>query len=63
MKISIVLPAFNEEKLIARSLQAVREASAAFVARGWEWEVVVCDNNSTDRTGEIAAAAGARVVF
>lgn len=63
MKVSIVIPAFNEEKLIARSLQAVREASDAFVARGWEWEVVVCDNNSTDRTREIAAGACARVVF
>ena len=31
--------------------------------RGWEAEVVVCDNNSTDRTAEIARAAGARVVF
>ena len=27
------------------------------------WELIVCDNNSTDRTAEIARAAGARVVF
>ena len=27
------------------------------------WELVVCDNNSTDRTAEIARAAGATVVF
>ena len=25
--------------------------------------MLVCDNNSTDHTGEIAEAAGARVVF
>ena len=31
--------------------------------RGWEVELVVCDNNSTDRTAEIARAAGATVVF
>ncbi len=27
------------------------------------WELIVCDNNSSDRTAEIARAAGARVVF
>ena len=27
------------------------------------WELIVCDNNSTDRTAEIARTAGARVVF
>jgi len=32
-----------------------------FDAEGWE--LVVCDNNSTDRTAEIARAAGAKVVF
>lgn len=63
MKISIVVPAFNEEKVLARSLAAITEASGAFRGRGWETEIVVCDNNSTDRTPEIARAAGARVVF
>lgn len=63
MRISIVIPAFNEESLLGRTLQAVQQASAAFVTRGWEWEVIVCDNNSTDATPRIAAAAGARVVF
>ena len=41
----------------------VQAAAETFVRRGWETEVVVCDNNSTDRTAEIARAAGARVVF
>ena len=27
------------------------------------WELIVCDNNSSDRTAEIARAAGAKVVF
>lgn len=62
MRISIVLPAFNEEKLIVATLQAVHAARAAFTALGWDSEVVVCDNNSTDRTGELARAAGAKVV-
>ncbi len=63
MRISIVLPAFNEEKLIGATLQAVHSAREAFTAVGWESEVIVCDNNSTDRTGELARAAGAKVVF
>ncbi|HEY2329393.1 MAG TPA: glycosyltransferase [Verrucomicrobiae bacterium] len=63
MKISVIVPAFNEEKLLAASLTEIKSAAAAFAARGWEFELVVCDNNSTDRTAEIARAAGAKVVF
>ncbi|HLS87685.1 MAG TPA: glycosyltransferase [Burkholderiales bacterium] len=63
MKLSVVVPAYNEERLLGASLAAIREGLAAFEAAGWEAELVVCDNNSTDRTAEIARAAGARVVF
>ncbi len=63
VRISIVLPAFNEEKLIVATLQAVHSAREAFTSLGWTSEVIVCDNNSTDRTGELARAAGAQVVF
>ena len=62
--ISIIIPAFNEEKLLAASLLAVTTAAEhAFTGAGLAWELVVCDNNSTDRTSEIATAGGARVVF
>lgn len=63
MKISIVIPAFNEEKLLPATLRSVRAASEAFIARGWEVETVVCDNNSSDRTAESARTEGALVVF
>ena len=63
MKISIIVPAFNEEKLIERSLAKIKAATAAFTALGWESEIIVCDNNSTDRTAEMAQTAGAAVVF
>jgi glycosyltransferase involved in cell wall biosynthesis len=62
VKISIVVPAFNEEKLLGESLARMKSAAGVFGRRGWEVELVVCDNNSTDRTAEIARAAGARVV-
>lgn len=63
MKISIIVPAYNEEKLIERSLQSIRSAATAFSQVGWEHEIIVCDNNSSDRTGELAKAQGAHVVF
>jgi glycosyltransferase involved in cell wall biosynthesis len=52
-KISVVIPCHNEEDGIA----AVLDQMPAIVD-----EVVVVDNNSTDRTAEVAAARGARVV-
>lgn len=58
--ISVLIPAYNEEELIGRVLDRVH---ASFAEVGWtSYEIVVCDNNSTDRTGEIAAAKGAVVV-
>ena len=63
MKISVIVPAFNEEKLIAKSAGCIRTAFGAFDRLGWERELIVCDNNSTDRTAELARAAGATVVF
>ncbi len=63
MKISIVVPAFNEERLLGASLAHIKSAADSFKKIGWETELIVCDNNSTDRTAEIARAAGAAVVF
>jgi glycosyltransferase involved in cell wall biosynthesis len=63
LKVSIVVPAFNEERLLPAALRSISDAAATFTAAGWDYELIVCDNNSTDRTAEIAAAAGARVVF
>lgn len=63
MKISIIIPAFNEEKLLPVTLQSIRAASESFHKLGWATECIVCDNNSTDRTAELARAAGAQVVF
>lgn len=63
MIISVVVPAFNEEKLLGATLRSMREAMTAFTQAGWEAELIVCDNNSTDRTAAIALEAGARVVF
>lgn len=63
MKISIVVPAFNEERLLGASLAHIKAAADSFKKIGWQTELIVCDNNSTDRTAEIARASGATVVF
>lgn len=63
VKISIVVPAFNEEKLLPATLQIIRTASASFTRLGWEFELIVCDNNSSDHTADRAREAGAIVVF
>ena len=63
VKISIIVPAFNEEKLLGETLEQIKASAGALTKIGWESELIVCDNNSTDRTAEIARAAGANVVF
>ena len=63
MKISVIVPAFNEELELAASLRSIRHAMGAFTDPGWPSELIVCDNNSTDRTAAIAGEAGAEVVF
>jgi glycosyltransferase involved in cell wall biosynthesis len=63
VRVSLIIPAFNEARLIGETLRHVNAARAAFTARGWGSELIVCDNNSTDGTAAAARAAGATVVF
>ncbi|MEU4151767.1 glucosyl-3-phosphoglycerate synthase [Streptomyces sp. NPDC026659] len=58
--VSVVLPALNEEETVGDIVSVIRHdlmAQAPLVD-----EIVVVDSGSTDRTSEVAAAAGARVV-
>lgn len=57
--ISFVVPAYNEEALIGRTLEALNRAARSI---GDTYEVVVADDGSSDRTRAIAEAHGARVV-
>ena len=63
MKVSVVIPAYNEEKLIVATLRSIKESLRSFTDVGWNTELIVANNNSTDRTAELAAKEGARVVF
>ena len=57
--VSVVIPCLNEEANIERCVLA---AIAAMEGANLDGEVVVADNRSEDRSAELAAAAGARVV-
>jgi glycosyltransferase involved in cell wall biosynthesis len=50
-----IVPAFNEEQAIARVIAEIRAYDA-------QLEIVVVDDGSRDRTGDVARAAGARVL-
>ena len=54
MKISVVIPAFNEEQAIGDVVRAVPAERVH--------EIIVVDNGSTDDTAQRASAAGARVI-
>lgn len=55
--ISIVLPVFNEEEYISGCLESLKQQD--YVG---EYEVIVVDNGSTDRSAQVARELGARVV-
>ena len=63
MKVSVIVPAYNEERLISQTLKQLCTAMEAFGRVGWVSELIVCDNNSNDRTAELARQAGDSVVF
>jgi glycosyltransferase involved in cell wall biosynthesis len=59
LAVSVVIPCLNEAESIEECVVATRKA---IDDGGYEGEVVVVDNGSTDGSGELATAAGARVV-
>ncbi len=63
MLISVVIPAFDEEAYLGRTLESVNVAAALLREReGAGCEVVVVDNDSKDSTADVARAFGARVL-
>ncbi len=56
--VSIVIPAYNEEKNIVRCLQSLNAQSYTGLR-----EIIVVDNSSSDATGALAQKEGATVIF
>lgn len=56
--ISIVVPAYNEEKLIGRCLTSLTKQDFPL-----PYEIIVVDNNSTDRTQDLARTFNTKIVY
>ncbi|MEO0795355.1 MAG: glycosyltransferase [Verrucomicrobiota bacterium] len=62
MLLSVVIPAFNEAKILADTLGRIKCALEDNRDQGFEWEIIVCDNHSTDETSAVSRENGALVV-
>ncbi|MCP3759508.1 glucosyl-3-phosphoglycerate synthase [Streptomyces sp. NPDC056773] len=60
--VSVVLPALNEEATVGEIVEVIRRDLIEGLPVPLVDELVVIDSGSTDRTAEVAAKAGARVV-
>jgi glycosyltransferase involved in cell wall biosynthesis len=56
MNVSVIIPAYNEEKYLRKCLESLRGQIEK------PDEIIVVDNNCTDRTAEIAKSSGAIVI-
>lgn len=63
MLISIIVPAFNEESRLGVALSGIQKAFQAQQQPELTWEIIVCDNNSSDSSAQVAREQGAIVVF
>ena len=55
VEVTVILPAYNEEEAIGRVIDEIKST-------GLDCQILVVDNNSTDRTSEIALDKGAAVI-
>ena len=58
--ISVVIPSLNEEDSIGQVIEMARKGVAKL---GLDEDIIVVDNDSSDRTAQIAREKGARVIF
>ncbi len=56
MKVSVIIPTLNEEESIGHVLDKIPKDPK------YEWEIIVVDGDSQDRTREIATEKGAKVI-
>ena len=61
MKLSVVIPALNEEGIVGKTVKSVPQKKLKDL--GFETEIIVVDNASKDKTAEEARDAGAKVVY
>ncbi len=59
ISLSFIVPAYNEERVLGSTLDAIRQAAAA---TGVPYELIVVDDASTDQTSAVAASRGATII-
>ena len=62
MLFSIIIPAYNESEILPQTLREI-QSSVSSITPLPDFEIIVCDNNSTDQTAEIAQELGAKTIF
>lgn len=60
-KLTVMIPCYNEEKGVGKVIEGIPKEKLK--ALGYSVEVLVIDNNSKDKTAEVARKAGAKVIF
>ena len=61
LKVSIVIPAINEERGIGKTIDAVKKDY--FNSKHWDLEIILVDGNSKDKTRDVASSKGAIVLL
>ena len=59
MKVSIIIPAYNEEKRLPQTLKRIKEFLRG---ENWESEIIIVDDGSEDRTTQVAIKEGIKVI-
>lgn len=54
LELSVIIPARNEEHNLPRCLHSLVAQADEFFALGSQWEIIVVDDDSTDRTRQLA---------
>ena len=63
LELTVIVPARNEEDCLAACLESLVSQSEKVFELGRDWELIVVDDHSTDRTAEIARGfAGVTVI-
>jgi glycosyltransferase involved in cell wall biosynthesis len=63
MSISVIVPAYNEERYLGEALKSIQKAKEFLLKKdAVPVEIIVVDNGSTDSTSDIALSSGASVV-
>ncbi len=63
MELTVIVPARNEEDCIGACLESLVSQSEELFELGRDWELIVVDDDSTDRTAEVARGCGGVTVL